>query len=101
MYRLVHPLVVSVVVYIIDDCHSDNQTIAKEAPPVGHLVEEPKTDDGGKNYLRVIVDTDFTSGSIGIGSGNGELSPGTAQTAAQKHEKLMGGGHDKVGCNHG
>ena len=84
-----------VVIDGIENCHSDNQEVTQDTQSVGCLTEKEEPDHSGENNLRIVIDTDFPSGGVGIGGGDGELTARAAQTAADEHTQLIGCGHYK------
>ena len=74
-----------VIVNEIQNRHGDDEEVTQETQAIGHLTEQEEADYGREKDLRIVIDSDFSSGGIGIGSGDGELTACTAQTAADEH----------------
>ena len=71
------------------DRGSANDEITDHGKRIRNLLQKQKTEQGGKDNLRVIEYGNFPRRCIGIRSGNGKLSAGSGETRQKQKSQLL------------
>ena len=72
----------------IENGHAADDAVAKNAEPIGDVAEDEKTQNGGKDDLRIVVDGNFAGRSVFVGPGDGKLAACGAKSGCQQAQSL-------------